>query len=173
MEALSYIPTEAKILACPEDSVSAFAALAEEAGFSLLPGPKEDVLARYCLAIHQSGADRILRATADNPFVFVDAAIALNREAISLIADYACYFGLPCGAGVESTIALKLSVSTGPSPLRNGRARLSESPLIPGKTMSGRWFFTSICLPCPLRNRAKEKISLPPTGNSLLEKAHE
>jgi len=102
MEALALLPCEKKILACPEDSVSAFAPLAEEAGFILVPGPKEDVLARYCLAIRKSGADRVIRATADNPFVFIDAAKAINSEAATLGADYAGYFGLPYGAGVES-----------------------------------------------------------------------
>jgi spore coat polysaccharide biosynthesis protein SpsF len=102
MEALAFLLCDIKILACPEDSVSAFALLAEEAGFVLVPGPKEDVLARYCLAIRKSGADRVVRATADNPFVFVDAAAAINREAIELGADYAGYSGLPYGAGVES-----------------------------------------------------------------------
>jgi len=102
MEALAFLPCEKKILACPEDSVSAFAPLAEEAGFILVPGPKEDVLARYCLAIRESGADRVIRATADNPFVFVDAALAIESEASALGADYAGYFGLPYGAGVES-----------------------------------------------------------------------
>jgi len=102
MDALAFLPCEKKLLACPEDSVSAFAPLAEEAGFVLVPGPKEDVLARYCLAIRKSGADRVVRATADNPFVFIDAAIALNREAAELGADYSGYSGLPYGAGVES-----------------------------------------------------------------------
>ena len=102
MQTLSVIPIDTKILACPEDAVSAFAPLAEEAGFSLIPGPKEDVLARYCLVIRQSGADRIVRATGDNPFVFVDAAAVINLEATALAADYACYFGIPCGTGVES-----------------------------------------------------------------------
>jgi spore coat polysaccharide biosynthesis protein SpsF len=102
MEALAFLPCEKKILACPEDSVSAFAPLAEEVGFILVPGPKEDVLARYCLAIRKFGADRVIRATADNPFVFVDAAIAIESEASALGADYAGYFGLPYGAGVES-----------------------------------------------------------------------
>ncbi len=102
MEALAFLPCEKRILACPEDSVSAFAPLAEEAGFVLVPGPKEDVLARYCLAIRESGADRIVRATADNPFVFVDAAAAISSEAAELGADYAGYSGLPYGAGVES-----------------------------------------------------------------------
>ena len=102
MEALNAIPAGMRMLACPEECAPAFAPLAEEAGFILLPGPKEDVLARYCLAIRRSGADRILRATGDNPFVFVDAAIAIEREAAELGADYACYSGIPHGTGVES-----------------------------------------------------------------------
>jgi spore coat polysaccharide biosynthesis protein SpsF len=102
MEALAFLPCEKKILACPEDSVSAFALLAEEAGFVLVPGPKEDVLARYCLAVRKSGADRVIRATADNPFVFIDAAGAIESEASALGADYGGYSGLPVGAGVES-----------------------------------------------------------------------
>ena len=102
MEALSFFPADVKILACPEDTVFSFAPLAEEANFSLIPGPKYDVLARYCLSIRRSGADRIVRATGDNPFVFVDAAVALNQEAIERNADYACFFGLPFGAGVEA-----------------------------------------------------------------------
>ena len=102
MEALFPLPCDIKILACPEDSVSSFSPLAEETGFTLISGPKEDVLARYCLVIRKTGADRIIRATGDNPFVFVDAAAALNAEAQALKADYAGYGDLPYGAGVES-----------------------------------------------------------------------
>ena len=102
MEAFGFSPWKEKILACPEDSVSVFAPLAEEAGFTLVSGPKDDVLARYCLVIRRCGAERIVRATGDNPFVFIDAAAALNREAFELGADYAGYNGMPYGAGVES-----------------------------------------------------------------------
>ena len=108
MEALSFLPLEIKILACPENDAAAFAPLAEEAGFSMIPGPKKDVLARYALAIRKSGADRIIRATGDNPFVLVDAAAAINREAEELAADYSCYFGLPYGSGVESVASQAL-----------------------------------------------------------------
>jgi len=108
MEALSFLPCQIRILACPEDSVSAFAPLAEEAGFTLVAGPKDDVLARFCRAIHRGSAERIIRATGDNPFVFVDAAAALNKEALDLNADYAAYSGLPYGAGVESVSARAL-----------------------------------------------------------------
>jgi len=102
MEALSFLKCDQRILACPDDSVSSFAPLAEEAGFTLIPGSKDDVLARYCHVIRKTGVERIIRATGDNPFVFVDAAAALNGEAVILGADYAGYSGLPYGAGVES-----------------------------------------------------------------------
>jgi len=102
MEALSRIPADVRILACPEDSVSSFKNPAEKAGFRLLAGPKEDVLSRFCLAIRGFGISRLIRATGDNPFVFTDAAIAINTEAEALNADYSGYSGLPLGAGVES-----------------------------------------------------------------------
>jgi spore coat polysaccharide biosynthesis protein SpsF len=102
MEALGALSVGAKILACPEDSVSAFSQLAVEVGFLLVAGPRDDVLARYCMAIRRTGADRIIRATGDNPFVFIDAAAAINDEAVEQNADYAAYSELPYGAGVES-----------------------------------------------------------------------
>ena len=108
MEALNHVPANIKILACPEDSVSSFAPLASEAGFELFSGPKEDVLARYCLAIRRFNVTRVIRATGDNPFVFTDAAAAINAEAMALNADYSGYSGLPIGAGVESAAASAL-----------------------------------------------------------------
>lgn len=110
MRALSFIPCGTNILACPHDSVAAFSPLAEEAGFTVVAGPKEDVLARFCIALRQCGAEKIIRATGDNPFVFADAAAALHHEVLALQADagsrrdtidYAAYTGLPYGAGVE------------------------------------------------------------------------
>jgi spore coat polysaccharide biosynthesis protein SpsF len=59
------------------------------------------VLSRYCLAIRRFGPARIIRATADNPFVLTDAASALNEEAVVLDADYALYGNIPHGTGVE------------------------------------------------------------------------
>jgi spore coat polysaccharide biosynthesis protein SpsF len=79
--------------------------LAEQAGFDLVAGSKEDVLSRYSLAVRRFGIDRLIRATGDNPFVFVDAANTLNQEARARNADYAGYSGLPYGAGVESVAA--------------------------------------------------------------------
>ncbi|MDR1400567.1 MAG: spore coat protein [Treponema sp.] len=105
MEALNVVLCDLRVLACPEDCVMVFAPFAERAGFELSVGSKDDVLSRYCAAIRRFGIDRVIRATADNPFVFADAADVLNREAVSLNADYAGYSGLPYGAGVESVNA--------------------------------------------------------------------
>ena len=108
MEALNQIPVDLRILACPEDSKTSFAPLAEEAGFKLFTGPKEDVLERYCQAIRRFSIKHVIRATGDNPFVFTDAAIAINAEAMALKADYAGYSGLPVGAGIEVVLSSAL-----------------------------------------------------------------
>jgi spore coat polysaccharide biosynthesis protein SpsF len=108
MEALNRTPADLRVLACSEDSKSAFAELADEAGFTLFAGPKEDVLGRFCLVIRNFGIRHLIRATGDNPFVFTDAAYAITTEALALGADYAGYSGLPPGAGVESVNAQAL-----------------------------------------------------------------
>jgi spore coat polysaccharide biosynthesis protein SpsF len=105
MEALKNISADLYVLACPSDCVEAFGPPARDAGFVLSVGPKTDVLARYCIAIRRFGIRRVIRATADNPFVFTDAAAILNAEAVSLGAVYAGYSGLPFGAGIESVDA--------------------------------------------------------------------
>jgi len=108
MEALNNIPADLRILACPGDSLSSFTPLAQEAGFQILSGPKEDVLKRYCLVIRKYSINRVIRATGDNPFVFADAAVSINNEALSINADYAGYANLPYGAGIESVAASAL-----------------------------------------------------------------
>jgi len=105
MEALNRVPAALRILACPEDAAAAFAPLAGEANFTLFTGPKDDVLRRYCLTLRNFGIRYAIRATGDNPFVFTDAAAAINAETIALGADYGGYSGLPHGAGVESVSA--------------------------------------------------------------------
>jgi len=105
MEALNRTPANLRVLACSEDSKSAFAELADEAGFKLFAGPKEDVLERFCLALREFNIQHLIRATGDNPFVFADAAYTVTTEALTLGADYAGYSGLPHGAGVESVNA--------------------------------------------------------------------
>jgi spore coat polysaccharide biosynthesis protein SpsF len=105
MEALNRVPCDLRVLACPEDCLAPFGPWAEKAGFVLFPGSRDDVLNRYCGAIRRFSIDRVIRATGDNPFVFADAAEAVNREGLEQGAAYAGYTGLPYGAGVESVDA--------------------------------------------------------------------
>ncbi|MDR2942517.1 MAG: spore coat protein [Treponema sp.] len=108
MEALNCVPAGLRILACSEDSFSSFKPFADEAGFEIFAGPKDNVLERYCQVIRRFKITRVIRATGDNPFVFTDAAVAINAEALALNADYSGYSGLPYGAGVESVSAAVL-----------------------------------------------------------------
>jgi spore coat polysaccharide biosynthesis protein SpsF len=108
MEALKTVKADLYVLASPKDCAASFASLAEEAGFVFYEGPRDDVLGRYCRAIRRFAIDRVIRATGDNPFVFADAADALNEEAASLNAAYSGYSGLPYGAGVESVASWAL-----------------------------------------------------------------
>jgi spore coat polysaccharide biosynthesis protein SpsF len=55
--------------------------------------------------LRKFGIRQVIRATGDNPFVFADAAAAINGEALAIAADYAGYSGIPPGAGVESVAA--------------------------------------------------------------------
>jgi spore coat polysaccharide biosynthesis protein SpsF len=105
MEALNNVPADLRILACTEDSISAFTSIAEDAGFHIFAGPKDDVLERFCRVISHFSLKRVIRATGDNPFVFADAAAAINAEGAAINADYSGYSGLPYGAGVEAISA--------------------------------------------------------------------
>ncbi|WP_304223737.1 cytidylyltransferase domain-containing protein [Gracilinema caldarium] len=101
LEALSFIPVQHHILACPEDSYEAFKPIAEVAGFDIIAGPKDDVLRRFVLACKAFALDYCIRATADNPFVFTDAAWMSAQESIALEADYGTLTSMPYGSGVE------------------------------------------------------------------------
>lgn len=109
MEALSCIPVDKHILACPEDYYGTFKPLAERAGFAITTGPKDDVLHRFVLAIEAFKLDYCIRATADNPFVFADAAWLCARETLALEADYGTLTSMPYGSGVELIRAEALS----------------------------------------------------------------
>lgn len=102
MESLAHIPADRYVLACDPSSVEFFAPLVESCGFTLTSGDPDDVLERFCSVIRIIGADTVIRATGDNPFVFADAAeAALSRYRELEGISYFGFDGLPYGAGVE------------------------------------------------------------------------
>lgn len=104
MESLARIPADRYVIACDPSSVDSFTPLAESCGFTLISGDPDDVLGRYCTVIRSIGADTVIRATGDNPFVFADAAEAALSRFMEMEGKGISYFGfdgLPYGAGVE------------------------------------------------------------------------
>lgn len=85
---------------------------AEAYGALVVKGPHNDVLSRYVLAASMYHLTHLIRATADNPAVDMNApmrALALLRQSG---ADHAMETGLPLGAGVEAmTVTALVSAS--------------------------------------------------------------
>lgn len=105
LEAMKRVKADDYWLAVDHESKTALSPHAEKYGWKIFAGSLEDVLERFCGAIKESGADVVVRATADNPFLFYDAANEMieeyfNREKSSPV-DYLTYSGLPHGSGVE------------------------------------------------------------------------
>lgn len=84
----------------PEDDV--LTDIAARLDVPVYRGSEDDVLGRNLGAAVQYGLDPVIRATADNPLVDVEAAGRLLREITSGEFDYACEVGLPVGAAVEA-----------------------------------------------------------------------
>lgn len=100
MHRLRAIPAVSYILACDEASYETLAPYAAEQGFSIVAGPKDDVLLRYCIAAKNTDAPWIIRATGDNPLVSYELASLLLKQADEEV-DYAAHTGMPKGMGVE------------------------------------------------------------------------
>ena len=101
LRAMKKVRADSYWLACDEASFAALNPLAEQNGWNCFAGPAEDVLKRFCLAAQKAKADIIVRATADNPFLFYEAAQASVEEFVRQSCDYFTYTGLPHGSGVE------------------------------------------------------------------------
>lgn len=105
LASMKKVPAESYYLAVDEASEEALSPIAEKCGWKLYAGSLEDVLDRFCNVIRISKADVIVRATADNPFLFYEAAQKMVEEYFerekTAPADYLTYSGLPHGSGVE------------------------------------------------------------------------
>ena len=106
MHVVKNIEADQYILACDFSSYETLKPLANFEGFDCIEGDEEDVLSRFCKVINDASIESpikvIVRVTADNPFIFVDAANAsINRYFELLEPDYFTFTGLPVGSGVE------------------------------------------------------------------------
>ncbi|MCQ2577776.1 MAG: methyltransferase domain-containing protein [Treponema sp.] len=77
-----------------------------ENGVKIFQGSLNNVLNRYCECIKEAGAHIVVRATADNPYLFYEAAqysldLFEKMEKEDNPCDYLTLTGLPHGSGVE------------------------------------------------------------------------
>lgn len=63
---------------------------AADAGYLVVRGPEDDVLARYARAARETGADHILRVTGDHPFIDPDICHRVLQLMSAAGADFAC-----------------------------------------------------------------------------------
>jgi spore coat polysaccharide biosynthesis protein SpsF len=106
LRATSDLPVILATTMLGEDDV--LVAAAERLGVQVVRGPDDDVLARYVLAATTFDLLEIVRATADNPAVDMDAP----RRTLDLLrrahADHVVERGLPVGAAVEAVTVAAL-----------------------------------------------------------------
>ncbi|MGN0730051.1 cytidylyltransferase domain-containing protein [Treponema sp.] len=112
LAAMKKVKASAYFLAVDNESKTELEPVAEKCGWNFYSGSQTDVLERFCDVIKLSKADVVVRATADNPFLFYEAAQELVDEYFSRSknssVDYITFSGLPHGSGVEVFTAASL-----------------------------------------------------------------
>lgn len=105
MDSMKKVEAGEYIVVTDDNSFAKLEPLARKHGWKIISGPLEDVLERFCIAVRMFGCKTVLRATADNPFLFYEAAEALVNEYFKQNSiqkcDYMTWTGLPHGSGVE------------------------------------------------------------------------
>ncbi len=105
LRAMHKVPADAYYVATDTESFSELEPVVKGCGWECFAGPKDDVLERFCLLIEKLNADIVVRATADNPFLFYEAAASLlelyTADGRCDRTDYITWQGLPHGSGIE------------------------------------------------------------------------
>ena len=101
MEALAGIDADVHVLLTDDSGFDALKPYAENCGFDIFRGPKDDVLRRFALAARHYQPEYIIRATGDNPLVSPFLAGTILSRHRSAKADYSGFSGGPLGSGVE------------------------------------------------------------------------
>ena len=118
LAAMKKVEADYYYVATDQASYKSILPVCEEFGFKCFPGSADDVLKRFCDLLDciddenkgkgdaRGNVETVIRATADNPFLFYEAASdsADDFEKINQAGekcDYLTYSGLPHGSGVE------------------------------------------------------------------------
>lgn len=122
LQSMRKIPCERYFVATDFDSYDAVKPICEKNNFECFAGSLNDVLQRFVDLLDAIDCDTVIRATADNPFLFYEAAfdslkLFESENEIEKKCDYLTFSGLPHGSGVEifSASSLKKSVSSAKS----------------------------------------------------------
>jgi spore coat polysaccharide biosynthesis protein SpsF len=103
----------------------ALAAVAERHGVAVFRGDVDDVLGRYAAAAARFELDPVIRATADNPAVDLDAPRRVLAALTGTRADYVREEGLPIGAAVEGVTYAALCRCAMAARLRSDREHVT------------------------------------------------
>lgn len=103
---MSKVKADKYYVATDEDSYEKLKVICDRNKFNIFVGDLNNVLKRYCDLIEKIKVDVVVRATADNPFLFYEAAQNSLDEFERRLSrgekiDYFTYTGLPHGSGVE------------------------------------------------------------------------
>jgi spore coat polysaccharide biosynthesis protein SpsF (cytidylyltransferase family)/2-polyprenyl-3-methyl-5-hydroxy-6-metoxy-1,4-benzoquinol methylase/spore coat polysaccharide biosynthesis predicted glycosyltransferase SpsG/predicted RNA-binding Zn-ribbon protein involved in translation (DUF1610 family) len=98
---MKQVPADAYVAAVDSESFDELAPIAQSEGWECFAGPRDDVLERFCLAAEEYKLETIVRATADNPFLFYEAAQESLEAFNNTKPDYLTFTSLPHGSGVE------------------------------------------------------------------------
>jgi spore coat polysaccharide biosynthesis protein SpsF len=108
MRSLQGVSAEVRALLTDAQSQDVLEPVASAEGWSVLPGPAEDVLARFCTACRHFDVARVVRATGDNPLTSAVLARRILAHHDGHCADLSHYLGNPWGTGVEIVEAAAL-----------------------------------------------------------------
>lgn len=106
LNSMHKVPADRYFVATDEDSFSVINEICKKNNFECFSGSLEDVLKRFCDLLQTLDVKTVIRATADNPFLFYEAAIDSveefeKRNKGKNCCDYLTFTGLPHGSGVE------------------------------------------------------------------------
>ena len=80
LNSMKKVPADRYFVATDENSFSVINEICKKNDFECFSGSLEDVLKRFCDLLQIVDAETVIRATADNPFLFYEAAIDSVEE---------------------------------------------------------------------------------------------